>query len=320
MPNPFDDIRNLIESVPSGHSEIKKQIKANLKQANSGLKPLGQLGKAVAWLGSWQNNLQPEIQKPLVAVFIGSHLVAKAFVDGDLIERAQERMKSVSDGRAAVRGIASAQGAAFKVFDMGLSNPAADMSEQASLSERECAAAIAFGMEVAAEGADIIVLGNAGLGTATSAAGIARGLFGGAAGYWAGGQGGHAQKRIELVERAAQVHKNALNDPLQILRCFGGRDIAGMVGAIVAAGHQKIPILLDGYAVCAAAAIVHAVNPDALEHCRAAHLTIEPAHGALLDRIGKRPMLELGIGIGDGSGAALALGVLKSAAAGNAEL
>ena len=317
---PFDDIRDLIAKIPAPQEGSGAQISQKLERASNGLMPLGRLNEGVSWLAAMQGREAPIINKPLVAVFIGSHMVAKTVLGADPVKGGLERMEILSAGKAAVRGIAAQQGAAFKVYDMGINQPAADMSIEPSLSERECAAAIAFGMEVVSEGADIIAIGNAGFGTATAAAGVARGLYGGAAGYWAGGQGDMAAKRIETVELAASLHKNSLGDPLEILRCFGGRDIAGMVGAILAAGHQKIPVLLDGYAVCAAAAIVHRLNPNGLGHCRAAHLTIEPAHGALLDRIGKKPMLELGIGIGDGSGAALALGVLKAAAVGNAEL
>ena len=102
-------------------------------------------------------------------------------------------------------------------------------------------------------------------------------------------------------------------DPLAVLRCFGGRDIAGMVGAILAARHQSIPVILDGYVVCAAAAVLHKLDPEAISHCIAGHVTTEPAHQALLDRLDLKPMLNLGIGIGDGTGAAFALGSLRSA-------
>jgi len=75
--------------------------------------------------------------------------------------------------------------------------------------------------------------------------------------YWAGGDGDAATSRIEAVKTGYNLHKGLLSDPLEVLRCFGGRDIAGMVGAILAARHQAIPIILDGYVVCAAAAVLH---------------------------------------------------------------
>ena len=154
------------------------------------------------------------------------------------------------------------------------------------------------------------------LGSATAAAGIARGLYGGTSEYWASGLDGRAAARIAVVETAAKLHKDHLHNPLEILRRFGGRDIAGLCGAILAARHQKIPVLLDGFVSCAAAAVLHQINPRALDHCMAAHLTKEPGHRALLDRIGMSPLLDFGMGIGDGSGAAMTLGVIKAAAAG----
>ncbi|MBL4870282.1 MAG: nicotinate-nucleotide--dimethylbenzimidazole phosphoribosyltransferase, partial [Robiginitomaculum sp.] len=205
---------------------------------------------------------------------VGTHKVAKFVSGSDPVAQAKNRVEMLSSGQAALRGIATSQGAAYKIYEMGIEEPAGDMQIEASLSEIECARAIAFGMEVVSEGADLIIIGNAGIGTATAAAGITRGLYGGAAQYWAGGQGEAAQRRIEAVGIATHFHKDILTDPLEVLRCFGGRDIAGMVGAILAARHQNVPVLLDGYAVCSAAAILYALNPLALDHCLAAHIPL----------------------------------------------
>ena len=125
---------------------------------------------------------------------------------------------------------------------MGIEAPEADRRIEPSRPERDCAAAIAYGMEVVAEDCAIIVIGCAGFGTATAAAGRSRGLFGGTASYWAGGETSPAARHIEAVEMAAATHKNILDDPLEILRRFGGREIACMFGAILAARHQKIPV------------------------------------------------------------------------------
>lgn len=318
--NPLDDIRELVATIPDGNLALEQTVLDQLQTASHGLHPLGRMEAMVAWLARWQGVEKPTIKSPLVALYVGTHDVSKMVSGQDPVEQAKQRVKQLSQGHAAVRGIASAHGAAFKIYEMGLEYPAQDMRTLPSLSEKECAQAIAFGLEVVAEGADVIAIGSAGVGTATAAAGIARGLYGGAAQYWAGGTGDMAEKRIEAVGDATHFHKEILNDPLQVLRCFGGRDIAGMVGAILAARHQSIPVLLDGFAVCSAAAILYALNPRALDHCWAVHCTAEPAHGALLDRIGKQPLLNLGLGIGDGSGAAFGIGVLKAAAEGNSLL
>jgi nicotinate-nucleotide--dimethylbenzimidazole phosphoribosyltransferase len=256
----------------------------------------------------------PSLARPLIAVFGGTHGVAAQIGDGDIVSASKHRVASLTEGAAAVRGIAGELGAAFKVYEFGVEFPSADFTKEDSLSERECAAAIAFGMEVVAEGADVIILGAAGLGAATAAAAMNIALFGGAANYWAGGE--NATARIEAVEAGINRNRGRTSDPLEILRIFGGRDIAGLVGAILAARHQRIPILLDGYVSCTAAAILHAIDPSTLDHCVASHMSAEPAHDALLSRLGLSPVVDLELNIGDGTGGAMALAVLKAAAAG----
>ena len=313
---PFDDIRNLISTMPHADEAAMEGVKTRLDAYIPALRPFGHFSEALIWLAGWQGRPAPAIDRPLVAVFAGAHASAQRTMNIDPVKGAQERVAGLTKGAAAVRGMAASFGAAFKVYEMGIEHPSADMTETASLSERDCAAAIAFGMEVVAEGADVIVLGNAGFGSAAAAAAIAFGLFGGSSAYWAGGKDTHAIGRIEAIEAATSLHKAHLADPLHVLRCFGGRDIAGLIGAILAARHQSIPIILDGYVVCAAAAVLHQISPDSISHCYAGHLSSEPAHGALLERMGLKPMLDIGVGVGDGTGSVLALGALIAAAKG----
>lgn len=310
---PFDDVRALIKGVPKLNQEKADAIKARFMPDKDAMSSIGELSKRVAWLAACQSTDQPQIERPLAAVFVASHGVAESVIGMDSASGALERVKLLSEGPSGVRALAAEAGAAFKIFELGTEVPSADMRTDAALSEKDCAAAIAFGMEVVAESADIIILGNAGFGSATAAAAIARGLYGGQTEYWAGGQGDMAKRRIDAVNVATRFHSSYLSDPLEVLRRLGGRDIAGMVGAILAARHQHIPVLLDGYVSCAAAAVLHRVNPDAISHCSAAHISAEPAHGAILDRLGKLPILDLRIGVGDGSGGLLALPLLQGA-------
>ena len=99
------------------------------------------------------------------------------------------------------------------------------------------------------------------------------------------------------------------------MRRLGGREIAAMAGAIIAARMESIPVVLDGYVACAAAAIFHALDPRAIDHCLAAHISAEGGHGEVLRRLGKKPLLDLGLRLGEGSGAALAVGLIKAAVA-----
>lgn len=310
--SPLEDTRDLILSVPPVDRTPTDTVLENIANFTGPQPVLGRWNNPVAWLAAWQGTDRPKISRPLVAVFAGSHNVAAADGEKALIEAAQKRVKGVTEGRSTVRGIAQTLGAAFKVYEMGLEYPAADIRKEPALSPRDCAAAIAFGFEVIAEGADIIVLGSAGWGSATAAAAIARGLYGGTSSYWAGAHDSRSENRIQAVETAIETHRDHLSDPLAILQCFGGRDLAGLVGAILAARHQSIPVILDGFVVSAAAAILHQVNPAAVEHCVAGHLSVEPAHGALLDRLGLTPLHNFGLSLGDGTGGAYALGTLQA--------
>jgi nicotinate-nucleotide--dimethylbenzimidazole phosphoribosyltransferase len=98
------------------------------------------------------------------------------------------------------------------------------------------------------------------------------------------------------------------------LRRVGGREFAAIAGAILAARMEKIPVLLDGFATTAAAAVLYAVDRTALDHCMFSHVSTEPGHARLLAKLGARPLLGLGIYHGEAVGAGLAAGLVKTAA------
>ena len=102
---------------------------------------------------------------------------------------------------------------------------------------------------------------------------------------------------------------NPTDDPLMILAGLGGRELAAIVGAVCSARLKRIPVILDGYVCTAAAAVLHAVRKDALDHCLVGHVSAEPGHRLLLEKLEKRPLLDLDMRLGEGSGAAVALPV-----------
>jgi nicotinate-nucleotide--dimethylbenzimidazole phosphoribosyltransferase len=189
--------------------------------------------------------------------------------------------------------------------------PVPDIRAHEALSEAACAATMAFGMEAIAGGTDLLCLGAAGEGGHIAAATLVAALFGGAPGDWTDG----SAFANEAAAAALATHEGRLADPLEALRRVGSRELAAIAGAILAARFQRIPVLLDGFVTCAAAAVLHKLAPSALDHCMAAHVSAGPAHARLLAAIGKKPLLEAGIALEEGAGAALALGMVKSALA-----
>jgi nicotinate-nucleotide--dimethylbenzimidazole phosphoribosyltransferase len=100
-----------------------------------------------------------------------------------------------------------------------------------------------------------------------------------------------------------------------VLRCLGGLEIAAIVGAVMAARLARTPVVLDGYTCTAAAALLHAADPSALDHCLVAHRSAEPGHRRLLETLQQEPLLDLGMRLGEASGAMLAVLLLKAACA-----
>ncbi|MCI0600161.1 MAG: nicotinate-nucleotide--dimethylbenzimidazole phosphoribosyltransferase [Beijerinckiaceae bacterium] len=285
-------------------------------------KPPGSLGRLediVAFLAAWQGKSAPSLDRPLVAVFAGNHGVVKKGVSAYPPSVTRTMVENFGAGGAAINQICAVNGLSLMVFDLALDIPTKDITEGPALEEKEAAASFVFGMEAVTGGVDLLCLGEMGIGNTTVAAAIYHGLYGGKAADWAGrGTGmddrGLARK-IAAVKAAVARHKDHLTDPLEVMRRLGGREIAAMAGAIIAARKERVPVVLDGYVVCAAAAILHALNSTALDHCIAGHVSAEGAHKEVLRRLGKEPLLDLGLCLGEGSGAALAFGIIKAALA-----
>ena len=228
-------------------------------------------------------------------------------------------LANFSAGGAAINQICATYELGFKVFDLALDLPTGDIAAEPAMDEKSCVATMAFGMEAIAGGIDLLGLGEMGIGNTTIAAAIYAALYGGDHSRFVGRGTGLDDagmvRKAEVVEMALATHAGHLDDPLEVLRRLGGREIAAMAGAILAARLQRVPVVLDGYVVTAAAAVLHALDPSALDHCIAGHVSAEGAHREVLERLGKKPLLDLGMRLGEGTGAALAMGLIKAAAA-----
>jgi nicotinate-nucleotide--dimethylbenzimidazole phosphoribosyltransferase len=314
---PFDDIRALFKIMPKADSEQASLARAHEAQLTKPPGALGKLEGIAEWMSTWQGQHPPKVERTVVAVFAGNHGVVAQGVAAYPQAVTQQMVANFQNGGAAVNQICKTFDLGLKVFELALEHPTADITQEAALSEQECAATFAYGMEAIAGGCDLLCIGEMGIGNTTIAAAICHGLFGGKAEDWVGpgtgvdGEG--LRRKAGAVRRAVALHKDHLADPLEVLRRLGGRELAAMAGAILAARMERVPVLIDGYVATAAAAVLYAADQTSLDHCIVAHCSAEPAHRALLKKIGKEPLLDLGMRLGEGSGAALAAGVVKAA-------
>ncbi|MFM7335597.1 MAG: nicotinate-nucleotide--dimethylbenzimidazole phosphoribosyltransferase, partial [Tabrizicola sp.] len=278
---------------------------------------LGRLEKLAIWMAGWQGTDKPRAEKPQIAIFAGNHGVTAKGVSAFPAEVTVQMVANFAHGGAAINQLAKAFGAKLDVHALDLDRPTADFTESAAMSEAEVVAAFQKGFDAVDGSADLFVAGEMGIGNTTAAAAIATALYGGTG--WAGRGTGVDDAGLQRKEAAvaAGIEKNAsaLTDPLQVLRCLGGREIAAMAGSILGARMARVPVILDGFIACAAAAVLERAAPGALDHCVAGHQSAEGAHARLLEKLGKEPLLSLGLRLGEGSGAALAIGVVQGAVA-----
>lgn len=315
---PFDDIRALFKALPGPDEAAAAAVRARDATLTKPPGSLGRLEEIAEWLARWQGRAQPAVNRPQVAVFAANHGVTAHGVSAYPSSVTEQMVANFGAGGAAINQLCLAYDLGLKVFDLALEHPSGDITREPALSEIECAATMAYGMEATAGGIDLLAIGEMGIGNTTVAAAVYCGLYGGAAAEWVGrGTGVDDEgllRKERAVETAVAFHREALGDPLEVLRRLGGREIAAMAGAILAARVNRIPVLVDGFVATAAAAVVHAVDPAAIGHCLFAHRSAEAAHGRVLERLGQRPLLDLEMRLGEGTGAAIAAGIVRAAA------
>ncbi|TIM78388.1 MAG: nicotinate-nucleotide--dimethylbenzimidazole phosphoribosyltransferase [Mesorhizobium sp.] len=313
---PFDDFRTLLATLAPADAAAETRVRTLFAKADKPKASLGRIEDVAAWLAAWSGRAPPAVNRPLVAIFAGNHGAVRHGISPRPVSATGNAVELCAAGGAAINQICIANDLGLKVFDLALDIPTGDITEEAALDERGCAATMAFGMEAVAGGADLLCLGDLGVGNSTIAAALSAALFGGKGSDWVGpGSGADTAmmaRKAEAVDRALAFHGAGLGDPLEALRRVGGREFAAICGAILAARMQKIPVLLDGFVATAAAAVLHKAYPSAIDHCLLASLSPEPGQAKVAERLG--PLLDFAVSHGEGVGAGLAAGLVKAAA------
>ncbi|HVC50764.1 MAG TPA: nicotinate-nucleotide--dimethylbenzimidazole phosphoribosyltransferase [Stellaceae bacterium] len=322
MPEPaasLDEIRALIAHLPGPDLEAGTAAAEREAQLTKPAGALGRLEELAHWLCLWQGRHPPRVDHPRTAVFAGNHGVAARGVSAYPAAVTAQMVQNFIAGGAAVNQLCKVVDADLRVYEMNLETPTADIVDGPAMSEAECAQAIAYGMMAVEPGIDALALGEMGIANTTVAAALALALFGGEAADWVGPGTGIAGPALaakrDIVAAAVARHRATPADPFELLRRLGGLEIAAIMGAVLAARMGRVPVVLDGYATTVAAAVLFAAHPRALDHCIVAHVSAEPGHRRLIERIGKPALFDFGMRLGEASGATLGLGILKAAAA-----
>ncbi|MDP2579477.1 nicotinate-nucleotide--dimethylbenzimidazole phosphoribosyltransferase [Shimia thalassica] len=313
----LDEFRALLADAPQVDSKAMGEAEERNGQLTKPPGALGRLEDMAIWYAGWRGNPRPSIEAPQVIVFAGNHGVTAQGVSAFPAEVTEQMVLNFQHGGAAINQLSKAAGASMDAIALSLDRPTADFTQAPAMDDADVVTALKTGWDAVSADADLLVVGEMGIGNTTSAAAIANALYGGAAEDWVGRGTGVDDAGLVNKARVVRegVEKHAGGDGLDTLQRLGGRELAAMAGAIARARSLRIPVIMDGFICTSAAATLEATQKGALDHVIAGHVSAEAAHGAVLAQLGKEPILSLNMRLGEGSGGALAINILKSAVA-----
>src|ERR1051325_93001 len=307
------------------------------RHVDSLTKPLGSLGR-LEELGVHLAAIQgraPRVDQKALAIFAGDHGVTARGVSAYPAAVTLQMVLNFLRGGAAANVLARQAGASVTVVDVGVDHDfgdapglvsrkirrgTRDLCAEDALTADECLRAIDAGLEITREhagrGVDCLIAGEMGIGNTTAATAIFCALYGlqpaDIVGRGTGVDDAGLQRKREATERALARH-GPRREPLEILASLGGCEIAAITGFAIGAAASRVVMLVDGYIATAGAAIAVALDPRIRDFLIFAHRSDERAHGMVLERLGARPLLDIGMRLGEGTGALLASHLLDAA-------
>ena len=316
--------KNIIKKFLNGEVPYKQFDKyySNLakKLQNSLTKPKGSLGKLeeyAIWMAGWQQKEKPTINNLQCLVFVGNHGVAKKNVSAYPSEVTEQMVKNFKNGGAAINQLCNLSNIKLSVIPIDLEKPTKDFSEEKAMNLSETFSAMRLGYNSVPKKCDLLILGEMGISNTTSATAIACALFNASVKKWTGLGTGISSRRlknkISVINKGFKLHGKKFDSVIEILSCFGGREMAAIAGSVIAARIRGIPILLDGFVSTTSAATLTIFNKKILEHCLISHLSSEPGHKGIILKLKKEPILDLNMRLGEASGGAVASLIIKAA-------
>ena len=322
--------------IPAILSTANETLSAALDRAiNNKTKPLGSLGMLetlAKQIGLIQNTTAPSITEPAILVFAGDHGIVAEGVSAYPQDVTWQMVENFLAQGAAINVFARQNNCALHVVDAGVNHDfgrrdglldrkvasgTRNFAHEPAITAQQCAAALEHGMALAADlPGNVVGFGEMGIGNTTAAAALMHKLTGLPVAQCVGAGTGLTSEGVlhkqRVIEAAVEKHA-AITEPLDVLATFGGLEIAMMAGAMLKAAERRNVLLIDGFIVTSALLVAARIQPAILDYCVFAHCSDESGHRGMLEHLGARPLLQLGLRLGEGTGGALALPLLHAA-------
>ncbi|MCY3849628.1 MAG: nicotinate-nucleotide--dimethylbenzimidazole phosphoribosyltransferase [Acidimicrobiaceae bacterium] len=312
------ELSRLLADLSTPDEAARSAVRSRAAQV---LRPGGafeRLDRVAVWLAGWQGSRNPSVGRPHAILFAGDHGVAAEGVSAYPSDITAAMVAALAEGRATASVLASQVGASVSVVDVAVGDPTGNIRTTDALTPERFDAAVRAGIAAVGDcDADLLVVGEMGIGNTTPAAAVAASVLGGSGLEWVGpgtGVFGEALLNKALVVQDALERVGSVQ-PLEALRRLGGAELAAIAAAVMTARRRRIPVVLDGFIATASVLPLEAEAPGALQHCIAGHRSAEPGHVRLLEHLNLEPLLELDLRLGEGSGALAAVPLIRMAAA-----
>ncbi|GHP13279.1 nicotinate-nucleotide--dimethylbenzimidazole phosphoribosyltransferase [Lentilactobacillus fungorum] len=327
MQKPFDQL-----TLHSISQTAQEQMQAKLDNLSKPIKGLGQLERLADKLAGIQGTTDLKTTKRTCLVYVADHGIVTEAVSATSEPISNVLSENVAEGHACVNALAMRNNCSVKVIDVGLAGDyqttkmvnrkiqrgTHNMLTEDAMSREDALKAIQIGYETGQQaikaGNDLILLGEVGLGNTTACSAIVATMLSLSVDEVADKGSDISTKQFEhkkqVIKDILAARQPDKTDPLGVLSQVGGFEIGATVGTIIAGAEAGVPVIMDGFISDAAAVLVEAFYPGITAHLIASHLSGEKGAQQVLNYLGLRPLLQLGMAVGEGSGAVVALALI----------
>jgi nicotinate-nucleotide--dimethylbenzimidazole phosphoribosyltransferase len=309
-------LARLLEDLPEPDGGSIAEVGDRARRVLRPMRALARMDEVAAWLAGWQRTPRPRVSAPAALVFAADHGVAAEGVSAYPQEVTAAMVKALHEEVATASVLARDLGVALRTVDVGVGRPTGNIAREPALDPAAFTRCVEEGRAaVHSVDADLLALGEVGIANTTAASAVAASLWGGPIEGWVGRGSGVDDAALARKRRVVSLARRRVGrvGPGEVLRQVGGGELVAIAGAVAEARARSIPVVLDGFAVTAAASALQAIRPGALSHCLAGHRSPETGHGTLLRSLGLRPLLDLDLRLGEGTGALLAVPLVRLA-------